>query len=581
MKEKKASVYLRLLRYALPWKGIFFLAILGNIGFALIDAYMIALMKPLLDQGFIGKDPAIFAMTPYLIVFTVFGRGIMSFLSTYCMNYVGRQVVMVMRQELFTQFLHLPVSYFDKTSAGNIISRITYNTGQVASASTDAVQSVVKEGATIIFLISLMLYYSWQLTLILLVMAPIIFGIVFVVSQRFRRLSKSIQISMGGITHEAEESIEGIRDVKVFNQAERHTKRFNSISNRNRQQEMKMVATKAITSPLVQSLVSLVLAVVVWMASMEALTSAVTAGTFISMSVALIALMRPIKKMTDINTVVQKGIVAADSIFEILDLEREKDTDTAEKSNTVLRVKGDIAYNNVSFSYDGTHQQVLKHASLEIKAGQSIAFVGKSGSGKSTLVQLLPRFYEGYEGTITLDGREIQNYSLIELRSQFALVSQHVTLLNDTIFENIAYGLATGANKEEVYEAAKAAHVTEFVEKLPEGFNTIIGDNGLMLSGGQRQRLAIARAILKNAPILILDEATSALDSESEKHIQDALQQLAKRSTMLIIAHRLSTIEHADQIVVLHQGEIVERGNHQELLAKGGYYAALSARQST
>ncbi len=581
MSQSHSSIYWRLLQYVYPWKWIFLAAIAGNIGFALVDAYMIALMKPLLDEGFIGKDPSIFAWTPYLIVLTVCGRGLMSFVSVYCMDYVGRQIVMGMRQQLFAQLMHLPVSYFDKTSAGELISKITYNTSQVASASTDAIRTIVKEGATILFLVGLMLYYSWQLTLILVVMAPIIFGIVYVVSQRFRKLSREIQSSMGGITHEAEESIEGIRDVKVFNQSERHIRRFNKISNHNRQQEMKMVATKAITSPLVQSLVAIVLAVVVGLASMEALTNAVSAGTFISMSVALIALMRPIKKMTDINTVIQKGIVAADSIFKVLDLAREKDFAQGKERGDIARAQGNISFQDVSFRYAQEGQQVLKNINLHIKSGQSVAFVGKSGSGKSSLVQLLPRFYEGFEGRITLDGRALHEYSLAELRTQFALVSQHVTLLNDTIFENIAYGATEKVSEEAVYEAAKAAHVTEFVEKMPEGFQTVIGDNGVMLSGGQRQRLAIARAILKNAPILILDEATSALDTESEKHIQDALKQLAKRSTMLMIAHRLSTIEHADLIVVLQNGHIIESGQHQGLLDAQGAYASLYAQQYT
>lgn len=563
------QVYKRLLSYVKPMWLMFLMAILGNIGFASVDAAMIAMMQPLLDQGFIAHKKDVFKYLPLAIIGIVLLRGIMSFIATYCMDYVGRYVVMVMRQQVFARLMILPMKYFDNHTSGQLLSCITYNTTQVASASTDALRNVVRETATIIFLLGLMFYHSWQLTLISLVIAPAIGLVVNYVSKRFRIISRRIQESMGGITHVTEESLEGVKAVKIFGGTEHAISGFNKIVNRNRQQEMKMIATKATASPIVQFCVVIVLAFVIHLASLNSLEETITAGTFVSMIVAMMALMRPIKKLMDVNNYIQKGIAAAESIFAILDEAPEKNLGTQK----IEVASGRLSFKEVSFEYSQGRGKVLKNINLDVSPGETIALVGKSGGGKTTLVNLLPRFYDEYEGEIRLDGIELRDLELTNLRQQIALVSQHITLFNDSIRNNIAYGALTGYEESSLLKAAHLARVTDFADKMPEGLETIVGENGVTLSGGQRQRIAIARAILSQAPILILDEATSALDTESERLIQIALDDLIKDRTTFVIAHRLSTIENADKILVMEEGSVVEAGTHMQLLQLNGHYA--------
>lgn len=563
------QVYKRLLSYVKPMWFMFLLAILGNIGFASVDAAMIAMMQPLLDEGFIAHKKDVFKYLPLAIIGIVLLRGTMSFMATYCMDYVGRYVVMVMRQQLFARLMVLPMKYFDSHTSGQMLSCITYNTTQVASASTDALRNVVRETATVIFLLGLMFYHSWQLTLISLIIAPAIGLVVSYVSKRFRTISRRIQESMGGITHVTEESLEGVKAVKIFGGTQHAIDGFNKISNRNRQQEMKMIATKATASPIVQFCVVIVLAFVIYLASLNSLEESISAGTFVSMIVAMMALMRPIKKLMDVNTYIQKGIAAAESIFAVLDELPEKN----EGTKTLDTISGQLSFKGLSFEYSQGRGKVLRDINLEVKPGETVALVGKSGSGKTTLVNLLPRFYDGFEGEIRLDGFEIRDFELTNLRKHIALVSQHITLFNDTIRNNIAYGALTGYEESDLMRAAHLARVSDFADKMPDGLETIVGENGVTLSGGQRQRIAIARAILSQAPILILDEATSALDTESERLIQAALDELIKDRTTFVIAHRLSTIENADKILVMDEGRIVESGTHKTLLELDGLYA--------
>lgn len=568
------DIYKRLLAYVRPYWWMFLLGVLGNIGFALMDAALIGMMKPLLDDGFIAHNKTVFKMVPFVIVGFAILRGIASFMAGYCMSYVGRKVVMVLRQDLFAHLLYLPATFFDNNPSGELLAKITYNTDQVASASTDAVKVVVKEGATVVCLVGMMFYYSWQLSMLFLVTGPFIYFTVRYASSRFRRLSQKIQESIGNITHAAEEVLLGNKVVKIFAGQTEEIFEFNKQVLLNFRQEMKMAATKAMNSPMVQIAVVLVLAVIVYLASLQSMMQLISAGTFISMLVAMLAVMRPLKQLTDVSNTLQRGIAGAESIFQVLDETVEIDQGTID----MQRAKGAIGCQNVSFCYKDHYNPVLKDISLEIQPGQTVALVGRSGSGKTTLVNLIPRFYDQYTGRITLDSIDIRDIKLYALRQQIALVSQQVVLFNDTIARNIAYGQKV-CSYDKILQAAKRAHILEFAESLENGLDTLIGENGIKLSGGQRQRIAIARALLKDAPILILDEATSALDTTSEQHIQAALQTLMQDRTTLVVAHRLSTIERADQIVVIEHGRIVEVGTHQSLLKEGGHYARLYRMQ--
>jgi subfamily B ATP-binding cassette protein MsbA len=568
-------VYRRLLSHVWPYRHAFLLAIVGNILYGIVDAGMIAFLKPLLDEGFVNHNMAFIQWIPMMVIGIFVLRGMATFLSTYFMGWVGRQVVMNFRQAMFAQVLKLPTAYFDKTSSGEILSKITFNVEQVANASTDAFTVMIRETCTAIALIAVMLTISWRLTLLFVVVVPMMAAIMHVVSRRMRLVSSRVQDSMGGVTHVAEEAIEGQKVIKAFGGQAYEIQQFDKATQHNRRQEMKMIVTSAVSIPMIQFVGSFALAATIYLATLEpthALSSAISPGAFAAMMTAMISLLKPLKQLTKVNSNIQKGIAGAASIFDFLDEKPEPDTG----SQVLTAPKGNVRFHKVCFSYH-SEGQTLENISFDVKAGETVALVGRSGGGKSTLVNLLPRFYES-SGEILIDGISVSDLSLKSLREQIAIVSQQVILFNDTVAKNIAYG-CENASKEAIIAAATSAHARDFIEGLPQGFDTMVGENGVRLSGGQRQRIAIARAILKKAPILILDEATSALDTESERHIQAALDQLMGQCTTLVIAHRLSTIENADRIVVIDQGKIVEMGTHQALIAADGIYAQLRAMQ--
>ncbi len=564
------TVYRRLLRYVVPYWGIFLLAILGMVIFSTTEAAFARVMQPLLDDAFVKQDSDTITWIPFLII-AIFGvRIIGSFLSDYGMAWIARSVIRDLRVRMFEQLLRLPIKYYDSHSSGGLLSKMVYDVEQLADASSNVVTVFIRDSLTIIGLLALMLYYSVSLTLILFVITPLLATLVIYISKRFRKLSHRIQQSMGDVSSVTEETIEANREIKVFGGQAYELRQFDRINKHNRRQFLKMAATNALSSPFIQFIVAIAFAMIIYLATRENMQ----VGEFASYLTAMLLLMQHAKRLTTVNAALQRGIAAAQSVFHFLDSEIEKDTGT----ETLQRARGEIRYQDVSFRY-AEGEEVLHHIDLQIEAGQTVAFVGRSGAGKTTLVSLLPRFYEVTTGTILLDGHDIRQLTLESLRAQIALVSQHVTLFDDTIAHNISYGALESATRDDVVEAARAAHALEFIEKLPKGFDTLVGENGVLLSGGQRQRLAIARAILKNAPVLILDEATSALDTESERYIQSALDELMRERTTLVIAHRLSTIERADKIVVMHQGQILESGSHAELLAQNGHYAALHRMQ--
>lgn len=549
-------------------------AIIGMLGYAAIDTAVFSQLQPLIDDGFTNTNPNILKWAPFFVIVAFLIRGCSHFVATYCLAWMGNNVVMRLRQALFEHIVAMPVEFHDRESTGTLISKITYDTEQLLKAISKALLTLIREGAFVIGLIGLMFYNSWQLSLIFLLIIPIVAGIVVVVSKRFRLVSKRIQEMMGVVTSATEQTFNGHKVVLTFGGQQREFKRFAKINNQNRQQRMKMVATKSISVPLIQIIASFALAFVLFAASREDLVGELSPGAFTTVVTSMIMMLRPLKLLTTVNSEFQRGMAAAVSVFAVLDQKIEQDSGNLD----VIRAKGNIELKDVGFSYQNAETTALNNLSFAIESGQTLALVGRSGSGKSTISSLLLRFYNCDKGEVLIDGINIRDYKLSAIRKQFSYVSQQVVLFNDTVANNIAYG-RPDASREDIIAVAKAAHVMEFVEDLPQGLDTNIGDNGSSLSGGQRQRLAIARALLCDAPFLILDEATSALDTESERHIQDALNVLQKNRTCVVIAHRLSTIENADKIVVMEQGELVEQGNHQELLAKQGAYAQLHAFQ--
>ncbi|RZM83986.1 lipid A export permease/ATP-binding protein MsbA [Pseudoalteromonas rubra] len=575
MQQSAKQIYKRLLSYTFDFKVPALFAIIGMLGYAAMDALFVQLMQPFIDDGLTERNAEVLKMAPIVVVLLVIGRGIFNYMASYCLSYVGSQVVRKLRQSLFEHMLFLPVSFHDQHSNGEMISKITFDTEQVQQAVTRALQVMIREGAFVLFLLVVMFNASWQLSLIFLVVIPIVGVIVNLVSRRFRKISKNIQDAMGEVTRSSEQMLAGHKVIHGFGGQDKEITHFADVNNRNRQQRVKMDATRALSVSVIQIIAASAMALILAIIAMPEMIDTISSGTFVSLTTSMMMMLRPLKQLANVNSDLQRGIAAATSIFEILDKEQEKNTGKLEADS----VKGEIAVSGVTFRYPGKDEAVIKSLSLQIPAGQSIALVGRSGSGKSTLSNLLPRFYDWDEGEITLDGVKLQDYTLSSLRKQFALVSQQVVLFNDTIANNIMYGLERAYTQEELEQVAKQAHVWEFVKDLPEGLNTMVGENGVMLSGGQRQRIAIARAIVKNAPILILDEATSALDTESERLIQQALDNLMKDKTSIVIAHRLSTIEQSDCIYVLDQGRIVEQGKHQALLEQKGIYAALCQMQ--
>ncbi|WBA16912.1 lipid A ABC transporter ATP-binding protein/permease MsbA [Salinivibrio kushneri] len=559
--------------YIANYKVGLIVAIIALVINAASDTLMLSMLKPLLDQGFTYDDVKgdfLKWMPVYLVALMVI-RGLSSFVSAYCLSWVSGHVVMTMRRRMFNHFMKMPVSFFDQESSGALLSRITYDSEQVASATSSALVSLVREGASIIGLMALMFWSSWQLSAILLVIAPVVAISIRIVSKRFRRISSNMQDAMGSVTSSAEQMLKGHKVVLSYGGQDVEKMRFEKVSNRMRQQTMKLVSAQAIANPVIQLIASMALVVVLILANTEAIRSELTAGTFAVVFGAMFGLMRPLKSLTNVTSQFQRGMAACHSLFNLMELETEKDTGT----HAVEQVSGDIKVEDVVFTYPTRDAPALNHVSFELPAGQTLALVGRSGSGKSTIANLLTRFYELDSGAITLDGVPIEDYTLGNLRQHVAVVSQNVHLFNDTVANNIAYAAEHKYSREQIEHAAKLAYADDFIRELDHGYDTMIGENGVSLSGGQRQRLAIARALLRNAPVLILDEATSALDTESERAIQAALDELQKDRTVLVIAHRLSTIEDADQILVVDEGEIVERGSHQALLERDGAYAQL------
>jgi subfamily B ATP-binding cassette protein MsbA len=532
---------------------------------------MVSLLKPLLDEGFGNAESDFFRVLPLIILGMMVIRGLSGFVSSYCLSWVSGNVVMLMRRSIFKQFMHMPVAFFDKESTGGLLSRITYDSEQVAGATSRALVSIVREGASIIGLLVLMFWNSWQLSLVLIVIAPVVAWAIGFVSKRFRKISKNMQDSMGRVTSSAEQMLKGHKVVLSYGGQNIESQRFDVVSNRMRQQSMKLVAAKSIANPVIQLIASFALVVVLFLASFEEIRSQLTPGTFTVVFSAMFGMMRPLKALTNVTSDFQRGMAASQTLFALMDLETEKDTGTYETD----RVRGEIEVKDVTFTYQGKEKPALRNVSFKIPQGKTVALVGRSGSGKSTIANLFTRFYDVDSGSIMLDDHDVRDFKLLNLRSHFALVSQNVHLFNDTIANNIAYAAEDKYTREQIEEAARLAYAMDFIEPMEHGLDTMIGENGASLSGGQRQRIAIARALLRDAPVLILDEATSALDTESEKAIQSALDELQKNKTVLVIAHRLSTIENADEILVIDEGEVVERGDHQTLIEKDGAYAQL------
>jgi len=570
-----AAIYRRLLGYAYPYRLYFVVASIGMAVEAGADTAFAALMKPMLDGSFVNKDPLWIGLIPWIIVSLFTMRGLAGFTSGYVMSWIGRRVIKSLRRDMFNHLLCLPARFFDQSASGQLISKFTYDVEQVANATTQAVTVAIRDTLAIIGLLGWMTYISWRLTLAFILVGPLIALIIVFINRRYRKIGTALQASMGDVTHVAEETVEGYRVIKAFGGSDYERERFEGANERNRQQYMKMVATKVGSIPLVQFIVGLALAGITYMATLDSMVDTISVGSFMSFLVAMLMLLTPMKRLTTVNAAIQLGIAAAKSIFDLLDSTAESDHGT----QVLGRAAGAVRYEQLSFQYGRGNTRVIDDVSFEIKPGETTAFVGPSGGGKTTLVSLLMRFYDIEHGRILLDGRDIRDIKLDNLRKQIAFVVQDVILFNDTVARNIAYGALGDVGEDEIVQAATAAHAMDFIRELPEGLNTLVGENGVLLSGGQRQRLAIARALLKDAPVLILDEATSALDTESERHIQRALDGLMKNRTTLVIAHRLSTIEKADQILVIEDGRVIERGRHQELLAKEGHYAALHRLQ--
>ncbi|MDT8429500.1 MAG: lipid A export permease/ATP-binding protein MsbA [Pseudomonadales bacterium] len=567
------QLYRRLLGYVRPHRMMFLASFIGFMIFSATNVATAQWLGWTVDQVQQANMAARY-LSPILCVGIVIIRGIGGFLGEYSLQFIANSIVHTLRCQMIEKLLVLPISYFDHNVAGRVVSKVTYDSTQITGAATNAVTVMLREGLTVIGLMSALFWMNWQLSLVFLMVTPCVALVVRLASFRFRRYSRQMQNSMGDVTQISNESIKGQKVVRTFNAVAYVKDRFLRSSERNRRQNMKMVTTQAIATPFVQLLVSIALAVLIWFAMSPAILADSTAGEFVTFLTMAGLLAKPIRQLSQVNSVIQRGISAADSIFTLLDEAVEQDTGTVVKE----KVEGRLEFRQVGFAYK-PGVPVLEDISFSVEPGQTIALVGKSGSGKSTLVSLLPRFYELSSGQITLDGVALADYKLGNLRQHISLVNQDVILFDGTVAENIAYGMLDKVSEEQILEAARHANALEFISQMEGGIHAMIGDGGSRLSGGQRQRLAIARAFLKNAPILILDEATSALDTESEHHIQQALQSLIKGRTTFVVAHRLSTIENADRILVMSQGRIVESGQHAELLARNGHYARLHKKQ--
>jgi len=570
-------IYAHLLSYTWPYRLILAGAVVALIVHAAADTGFIWLMQPLLDGSFVERNPVVIRTLPVVILALFVVRGLSGFCSTYGMAYISRHVIKTLRKELFDHLLMLPSSYYDSHSSGQLISKLIYNVEQVAQAASSTVIVIIRDLFTVLGLLGLMFYLNWQLTLVIFLIGPLIGFLIRYVSIQFRRISTRLQHSMGDVTQSIEESIEGHKLIKLFGGFDRSVQVFESINEHNRRLHMRLVATRAASSPIVQFIVACAVSLIVFLATRENAIHQTSPGEFVSFIGAMVGILAPLRHLTNVNETLQKGIAAAESIFSFMDESLEADHGTI----ALERAQGRICYQNIVFTYSGKESPALNDVSLNIEVGMQVALVGPSGSGKSTMAQLLPRFYDPQQGKILLDGRDIRDYRLNDLRRQISYITQEVVLFNDTIAANVAYGSHESIDTQKIINALELSCAWEFVKELPDGIETVVGDKGIMLSGGQRQRLAIARALVKNAPILILDEATSALDTVSERQVQQALHQVRQGRTSLIIAHRLSTIVNADLIAVLWNGRIVESGTHNELLRQNGAYTRLYRTQLT
>jgi subfamily B ATP-binding cassette protein MsbA len=567
-------IYSRLFKYVRQYWAALLIAIVASMIYSGIDSWFVYFLKPLLNKGLVEKNSHFLRWAPLLVLIAFAFRGIASFFSNYNIASVSRNVIMRLRQQLFAHMQRLPASFYDHSTSGKILSVILYSVEQVANASADVVTTAVQSTFLIAGLLFVMFSISWKLSLMYFIIIPMVVVIMRIASKRVRKLSLSIQDSVADLTHCAEENIEGYKVVRIFDGQVNEIEKFNRAARTNRLREMKIIAARSWSVSSVQLIAACALSATLYVATLDITHSILSPGGFVAMVAAMLALLKPMKDLTTMQNKLYRGLAGAQTVFEAMDEKAEEDTGT----KTLQRARGKIEFENIHFTYDDS-QCVLNDITLSIQPGEVVALVGRSGSGKSTLINLLPRFYTNFSGNIYLDNVALKDYRLTDLRRQFAMVSQHVVLFNDTIANNIAYGRTHNVSESEIIAAAKAAYALEFIEQLPLGLQTIIGENGVLLSGGQRQRIAIARAILKDAPILILDEATSSLDTESERYIQAALSELMRKRTTLVIAHRLSTVEHANKIIVLEKGKIAEMGTHSDLLSNNGLYTTLYKMQ--
>ena len=569
------ALYLRLVRHVRPYWRTFALGVFGIVIVAATEPALPALLKPLLDGVFVEKNETVIRWTPVFILGLFVVRGLAEYTAQFALSWVGNRLVMDLRGIMFRKLLTLPARYYDDQASGNLISKLTFDVMQVTTAATSVLTAIFKDTLVIIGLLAWMLWLNWKMTLLTLVMAPVIVLVVRGISVRLRRSSREVQTQMGDMTQVIQETIEGHRVVKLFGGQDYEQRRFDAQANSVRRQLMKQVAASAASVPIVQFVAALALATIVYLATRQSDIDQITVGGFVSFIAAMLMLTAPLKRVTSVNEPLQRGLAAAESVFALIDQASETDAGTIDPG----RARGEIRFEQVRFAYSADGRSALEDINLVIAPGETVALVGASGSGKTTLANLVPRFYEATAGRILLDGQDVSGLTLAGLRANIALVSQDVVLFNDTVAANIAYGAMNKVAQADIISAAESAHAMEFIRQMPEGLNTMVGENGVKLSGGQRQRLAIARALLKNAPVLILDEATSALDTESERHVQAALEVLMRGRTTIVIAHRLSTIEKAHRIVVLDHGRIAEIGDHSGLLAREGKYANLYRKQ--